>query len=74
MWNNVKYVLTTNERICINMNMRDEAATQMYESARDKLKDLLRQETEIKEQIERLDTRGRVIGAALRRKPSIRSC
>jgi hypothetical protein len=34
------------------MSMRDETATQMYESARDKLKDLLRQETEIKEQID----------------------
>src|SRR5450432_888846 len=38
--------------MCINMSMRDETATQMYESARDKLKDLLRQETEIKEQID----------------------
>jgi hypothetical protein len=31
--------------------MPDEIATKMYESARDKLKELLRQETEIKEQI-----------------------
>jgi hypothetical protein len=52
MWNSVKYVLTTNEHMCINVSMRDETATQMYESARDKLKNLLRQETEIKEQID----------------------
>ena len=32
--------------------MRDETATQMYESARDKLRELLRQETEIKEQVD----------------------
>src|SRR5882757_4085843 len=31
--------------------MPDETATKMYESARERLKDLLRQETEIKEQI-----------------------
>jgi hypothetical protein len=31
--------------------MPDETATKMYESAREKLKELLRQETEIKEQI-----------------------
>jgi hypothetical protein len=31
--------------------MPDETATKMYQSARDKLKDLLRQEVEIKEQI-----------------------
>ena len=31
--------------------MQDETAMKMYESARDKLKELLRQETEIKEQI-----------------------
>jgi hypothetical protein len=32
-------------------NMADETATKMYESARDRLKELLRQETGIKEQI-----------------------
>jgi len=32
-------------------NMPDETATKMYESARDKLRELMRQETEIKEQI-----------------------
>ena len=31
--------------------MADETATKMYESARDRLKELMRQETEIKEQI-----------------------
>jgi hypothetical protein len=31
--------------------MADEAATKMYESARERLKELLRQETEVKEQI-----------------------
>ena len=31
--------------------MADETATKMYESARDRLKELLRQETEAKEQI-----------------------
>jgi hypothetical protein len=31
--------------------MADETASKMYESARERLKDLLRQETEIKEQI-----------------------
>jgi len=31
--------------------MADETATKMYESAREKLKELLRQETEIKDQI-----------------------
>src|SRR5260370_42546063 len=31
--------------------MPDESATKMYESARERLKELLRQETEIKEQI-----------------------
>ena len=32
-------------------DMPDETAIRMYESAREKLKELLRQETEIKEQI-----------------------
>src|ERR1700757_5271915 len=36
---------------CINNLMKDETATKMYESARDRLKELLRQETEVKEQI-----------------------
>jgi hypothetical protein len=31
--------------------MKDETATKMYESARDRLKELLRQEAEIKEQV-----------------------
>src|ERR1041385_1774097 len=31
--------------------MPDETATKMYESARDRLRELLRQETEVKEQI-----------------------
>ena len=31
--------------------MADETATKMYESARDRLKELLRQEIEVKEQI-----------------------
>ena len=33
------------------MNTRDETATKVYESARDRLQELLRQETEIKEQV-----------------------
>jgi hypothetical protein len=33
------------------MFMKDETATQMYESARERLQELLRKETEIKEQI-----------------------
>jgi hypothetical protein len=36
---------------CISKFMKDEAAIKMYESARDRLRELLRQETEVKEQI-----------------------
>jgi hypothetical protein len=43
--------LTFNEQFLYNYIMPDETATKMYESARDRLKELLRQETEAKEQI-----------------------
>src|SRR5436309_16135800 len=39
------------ENFCITNRMVDEAAMKMFESARERLKELLRQETEIKNQI-----------------------
>jgi len=44
-------MLTLWEHLCISTSMADETALRMYESARDKLRELLRQETEAKEQI-----------------------
>jgi hypothetical protein len=44
-------MLTICEHIYITLIMPDETASKMYESARDRLRELLRQESEIKEQI-----------------------
>jgi hypothetical protein len=47
----VKYILTKHEIFLYNYFMKDETATTMYESAREKLQELLSKEAEIKEQI-----------------------
>src|SRR5258707_15153402 len=47
----MKCMLTLLEHLCISRSMADETASKMYESARDRLRELLRQENEIKEQI-----------------------
>src|SRR5580765_1398099 len=47
----MKYMFTLHEHLCISTSMKDETATKMYESARDRLQELLRQEAEIKDQI-----------------------
>jgi hypothetical protein len=47
----VKYYVDINLTILYKYCMADETALKMYESARDRLKELLRQETEVKEQI-----------------------
>jgi hypothetical protein len=47
----MKLLLTKYEYMCINKNMAYETASKMYESARDRLKELIRQEAEFKEQI-----------------------
>src|SRR5437899_3119876 len=44
-------MLTLCEHKCISTSMKDETASKMYESARDRFMELLRQETEIKEQV-----------------------
>jgi hypothetical protein len=44
-------MLTFSEQLLYKLSMPDETAIKMYESAREKLKELLRQETEIKDQI-----------------------
>src|SRR5258707_11432975 len=47
----MKYILTLREQICIRWSMPDETAIAMYESSRERLLELLRQETKIKDQI-----------------------